>query len=345
MSAVSSSYSDSRELLGVPRDAHSFRSSYHRLASKCRRKASSPSIPTTTALVSAALTSAAPVVKFEARRPRVLFVPETATKPSHSTSTLSHSPSVSQASFTTAVEGQGAPLPTPTPSPGPTPARVRPRISIRTTSNDEGFPRKTTAAAKEALWMNSSKDSLVSPTPSSATPASPTSPWLEVPTSPHSPRRNRFSRGHSPIRPLRNASQDSHTSQASFKTTKSHVSNNFEYILQAMGSMVDDHVRQLRGSFLSPVSRSSRLPRDHCRETLVSFQQEIHALLQRHATDGTNTLRYRSLWELYHELREKLVSFQRDLSAERISDNYCEDFCQSIESYKHRLASSVANTW
>ncbi|TFB02980.1 hypothetical protein CCMA1212_005155 [Trichoderma ghanense] len=340
MSAVSSC-SDSREFLGVVRDAHSFRSSYHRLARKCRRKAS-PSIPTTTALVSAALTSAAPVVKFEARRAHVLFVPDIA-KPSRSTSTLSHSASVSQASLFAAVGGQGDAL-LPTPSPESAAVRTRPRISIRTTSNDEGFPHQS-PATKDSLWMSSTEESLATSTLSPATSASPTSPWLEVPISPHSPRRNRFSRGHSPVGSLRNASQDSHASQASCKTTGSHVSNRFEYILQAMGSMVDDHVRKLRGPFLSPVGKPSRLPRDHCRETLIALQQEIHALLQRQATDPVNALRYRSLWELYHEIREKLVSFQSDLAAERISDNYCQEFCQSIEDYRGRLASFVVNTW
>ncbi|KAL6876970.1 hypothetical protein J3F83DRAFT_727673 [Trichoderma novae-zelandiae] len=342
MSAVSS---DSREFLGVPRGAHSFRSSYHRLARKCRRKAS-PSVPTTTALVSAALTSAAPVVKFEARRTRVVFVPEIS-RPSQSSSAIANPTSLSWASLSTAVEGQE--LTPPTSSPDSASARLRPRISIRTTSNDGSFSHKT-PVAKESLWISTSKESPISPTPSQPlTPASPTSPWLEVPPSPHSPRRNRFSRGHSPTRPLRNASQDSSTSPVSSKTTASPVSphdlNKFEYLLQAMGSLVDDHVKQLRGSFLLPVSKSSRLPRDHCRETLVALQQELHTLLQRQATDPTNTLRYRSLWELYHELREKLVGFQRDLSAERVSDNYCEDFCRSIADYRSRLAFFVINTW
>ncbi|EGR48431.1 uncharacterized protein TRIREDRAFT_107843 [Trichoderma reesei QM6a] len=339
MSAVSS-FSDSREFLGVHRDAHSFRSSYHRLARKCRRNPS-PSIPTTTALVSAALTSAAPVVKFEARRPRVLFVPDIP-KPSHSTITLSHYASVSQTSLSAAVGGQDAPPQTP--SPEPAALRPRPRISIRTTTIDDGTPYQS-PSSRETLRNNSSKESLASPTPSPATTISLTSPRLEVPISPHSPRRNRFSRGHSPACPLRNASQDSHLSQSSLRTTGSPVSNKFEDLLQAIGSMVDDHVRQLRGSLLSPVGKSSKLPRDHCRETLVSLQQEIHSLLQRPPTDPTNTLRYRALFELYHELRETLVSFQRDLAAERISDNYCADFCQNIVDYGKRLNSFVVKTW
>ncbi|KAL7807564.1 hypothetical protein V8C44DRAFT_337412 [Trichoderma aethiopicum] len=338
MSAVSSC-SDSREALGVPGHAHSFRSSYHRLARRCRRTAS-PSVPTTTALVSAALTSAAPVVKFEARRTRVLFVPDIP-KLSHSTSTLSHSERQASSS-PVAVETQD--VPPPSPSPEPAPVRTRPRISIRTTSIDEGLPHQS-STARNTLWKSSSKESLASPTPSPATTASSASPWLEVPISPHSPRRNRFSRGHSSNCSLRNASQDSHISQSSFRTTGSTESKKSKDLLQAIGSMVDDHVRQLRGSILSPVGKFSKLPRDHCRETLVCLQEDIHSLLQRQTTDHTHTLRYRALFELYHDLREKLVSFQRALSAERISDNYCDDFCRSIAACRSRLASSVVNTW
>lgn len=283
MSAVSSC-SDSRESFGVPKDAHSFRSSYHRLARKCRRTAS-PSVPTTTALVSAALTSAAPVVKFEARRTRVLFVPDIP-KTSHSTSTLSHS--ASQASSSVAVEAQD--VPPPSPSPEPAAVRTRPRISIRTTSIDDGLAHQSTTARK-TVWKSSSKESLASPTPSPATTVSSTSPWLEVPISPHSPRRNRFGRGHSSDYSLRNASQDSDTSQSSFRTTGSTESKKSRDLLQAIGSMVDDHVRQLRGSILSPVGKVSRLPRDHCRETLVCLQEDIHSLLQRQATNQTHSER------------------------------------------------------
>ncbi|KAH0489337.1 hypothetical protein TgHK011_009770 [Trichoderma gracile] len=333
MSAVSS-FSDSHEVLGVPR------TSYHRLARKCRRNVS-PSISTTTALVSAALTSAAPVVKFEPRRTRVFFVPEIP-KPSHSTSTLSHFASGSQAPVSTAVGGQGAsPL---IPSPEPAVLHPGPRISIRTASIDEALPHQAPSAT-ETLWKSSSEESLASSSPSPATTISLTSPLLDVPIPSHSPRQNRFSRGHSPASPLRNVSHDSHFSKNSLRTTSSPVSNGVDDLLQAIGSMVDKHVRQLRGSLLSPVGKSLRSQRDHCREALISLQQPIHSLLQRQATDPTYTLHHRELFELYHELREILVDFQHDLSVERISDNYCEDFCNYIAAYRRRLAPSVVATW
>ncbi|KAL7821816.1 hypothetical protein V8C26DRAFT_322078 [Trichoderma gracile] len=310
MSAVSS-FSDSREVLCVPK------TSYHRLARKCRRNVS-PSISTTTALVSAALTSAAPVVKFEPRRTRVLFVPEIP-KPSHSTSTLSHFASGSQASVSTAVGGQGASPLIPSPEPA-------------------------APSATETLWKSSSKEPLASSTPSPATNISLTSPLLEVPIPSHSPRQNRFSRGCSPASPLRNVSHDSHFSKSSLRTTSPPMSNGVDDLLQAIGSMVDEHVKQLRGSLLSPVGKSLRLQRDHCRETLISLQKQIHSLPQRQATDPTHTLLHHELFELYHELREILVNFQHDLSVERISDNYCEDFCKYIAAYRRWLAPSVVAT-
>ncbi|UKZ75688.1 hypothetical protein TrVFT333_003380 [Trichoderma virens FT-333] len=330
---MSATTSDSHGALDVPKNVHlsKIRFSYRKLVSRWHLNLSVPrSISPSTALVSAALTTAAPVFKFGTRR--LLFVPEVPT--------FTRQISVSQLSFYTASEGDDVPPSTLRSSSVGVPQR--PCIRVRTISADGSFARSS-LGPNDFTWMNNRRE-----VPTAATfaqPVSSTSHWLEIPPSPHHPgngnsdRQNRFKR-----RPslFRNASQDSHASRASTRSVSSQVSvdimDKFRRLLSTMDDLIDSHKKKLRSPLLN-IGHTKTL-KSECREALVSFQKEIHSLDQKQVTDTTDPHHSSSLFKLYHELREMLLNHKCGLSKDNLSDpNYCKNFCGKIEDCRVRLAS------
>ncbi|KAL7796740.1 hypothetical protein V8C37DRAFT_420120 [Trichoderma ceciliae] len=347
--------SDSHETLYVPKDQLSKnQTSYHRIVRRLRLKMANLSvprpIPTSTALVSAAMISAAPIFKFEARP--LLFVPSC---PPGSPGSPKTSNSVSQPSFITAPEVDEVRPSTPQSSSveGATfgvSRQSRPSYA-RAKSVDESFSRRPSSTGPGGdLRIDPTKEAL-DLTPNSQ-PTSPASPWLAVPPSVGVLRRSSGSRGRQPStvsRSRRNLSQDSRMSQTSLRTMRSvgsqvsiESTDEFEYILQAMDDLVDERIKQLRGplpfsTYKSP--KSPKSPKNQCREALASFQDKIRAVKvgRGQDTDAADDLRYRSLLHLYDDVKLKLVWPKSYLSLEHIGDPYGREFCERIVEYERRL--------
>ncbi|KAL7952773.1 hypothetical protein V8C34DRAFT_99768 [Trichoderma compactum] len=186
-----------------------------------------------------------------------------------------------------------------------------------------------------------------SPAASSRQPASPTSPATSssqnIQKQSGGSRQGRFRRSSKTSRPHRDGSRGSRGSQNSTRSVGSQVSwedtDKFDYILQTMKDLVDEHIKRLKGRFWRHESASP--PKRQCREVLFSFQRSIqryigvdHALY----LDAGTGPRYEALLELFDELRLELIDFaNHDLSIRKTNDLYCEEFCEKINMYQIRL--------